>query len=308
MIAPNRQPIRSARSGCLTERTLPRCAGNRSGALYPAHVPGVLFVVATPIGNLEDITLRALRVLREADLIAAENNAVAAKLLRHYEITTPTTHYNDRNRERTGPDLLARLAAGQQIALISDAGTPGVSDPGRALVAEAAQVGARVVPIPGPAAPIALWSVSGTPGVDLRLRGFLPRRSAARKQALLEIAELGLPTTVFESPRRAAACLRELAELLPEARLVIGRELTKLHEQLWRGSPAEAVAAFPRPRGEFTILIIPPERKPELWSDDDVRQALSEAAAAGSARVDASRAVAARSGRPRREVYALWPL
>ena len=270
-------------------------------------MPGTLFVVATPIGNLEDITLRALRVLREVDLIAAENTRTASKLLRHYEIATPTSPYNDRNRRRTSRELLARLTRGDDIALISDAGTPGVSDPGRELVAEAVRAGLAVVPIPGPAAPLALWSAAGARGADLRLRGFLPRRSGERRRALLEIAAAAIPTTVFESPHRVAAALCEIAELLPQAELVIGRELTKLHEQIWRGSPAEALLAFAEPRGEFTILIIPPQPAADPWPDAAVRQALADAAAGGASRADAARAVAVRSQRPRREVYALWP-
>ena len=266
----------------------------------------MLFIVATPIGNLEDITLRALRVLGEVDLIAAENTRVAEKLLRAYEIETPTTLYNDRNSERTAPALLARLQRGESIALISDAGTPGVSDPGRQLVAAAVQAGARVTPIPGPAAPIALWSASGTRGAEVQLSGFLPRRSAARRRALIEFARSGKPTLLLESRHRVAAMLRDLAEVAPQVELVIGRELTKLHEQIWRGSPAEAATEFAEPRGEFTILLIPPEPVEEEWSDEAVREALSEAAAEGASRAEASRDVAARSGRARREVYALW--
>lgn len=268
-------------------------------------VPGTLYVVATPIGNLEDITLRALRVLREVDLIAAENTRTAAKLLRRYKIATRATPYNDRNRRRATAPLLARLEVGAEVALISDAGTPSVSDPGRSLVAAAAAAGARVTPIPGPAAPLALWSAAGARGADLRLRGFLPKRRAERRRALLEIGESEIPTTLFESPHRIAAALREIAELLPEAELVIGRELTKRHEQIWRGSPSAAVREFADPRGEFTILILPPEKAAEAWPDAAVQEALS--AAAGAGRAEAARAVAARAGRPRREVYALWP-
>lgn len=267
----------------------------------------MLFIVATPIGNLEDITLRALRVLGEVDLIAAENTRVAEKLLRAYEIETPTTLYNDRNSERAAPALLARLQRGESIALISDAGTPGVSDPGRQLVAAAVEAGARVTPIPGPAAPIALWSASGTRGAEVQLSGFLPRRSAARRRALIEFARSGEPTLLLESRHRVAAMLRDLAEVAPQVELVIGRELTKLHEQIWRGSPAAAATEFAEPRGEFTILLIPPEPIEQEWSDDAVREALAEAAAQGASRAVAARDIAARSGRARREIYALWP-
>ncbi len=304
-----RIPSRSA--PCLTGTTARALRTQQIAAAIAlpilTRVPGSLFVVATPIGNLEDITLRALRVLREVNLIAAENTRTAARLLRHYEIGTPTTPYNDRNRARTSAVLLARLERGDDIALISDAGTPGVSDPGRELVAAAVRAGLTVTPIPGPAAPLTLWSAAGVRGADLRLRGFLPRRASARRRALLEIGAAGVPTTVFESPHRVAATLCEISDLLPDVELVIGRELTKLHEQIWRGTPAEAVEAFAEPRGEFTILIIPAEPEAPVWSDAAVSDALSEAADAGASRADAARSVAAQAGRPRREVYALWP-
>ena len=267
-------------------------------------MPGTLFIVATPIGNLEDVTLRALRVLREVDLIAAESTSVAAKLLRRYEIGTPTTAYNDRNRERKTAGLIARLAGGESIALVSDAGTPGVSDPGRALVNSAVEAGIAVTPIPGAATPTALWSVAGIAGADVRFAGFLPKRRGERMRFLAGVAESGLPTIVFESPHRVGDALEDLAEALPGARLVIGRELTKLHEQVWRGPAAAAPAAFPEPRGEFAILIVPAPASE--WSNAEIAEALSAAADAGSSRSEAAKSVARAAGRPRSEVYALW--
>ena len=266
---------------------------------------GTLFIVATPIGNLEDVTLRALRVLREVDLIAAESTSVAAKLLRRYEIGTPATAYNDRNRERKTAGLIARLAEGGSIALVSDAGTPGVSDPGRALVEAAVEAGIAVTPIPGAATPTALWSVAGVAGADVRFAGFLPKRRGERMRFLADVGESGLPTIVFESPHRVGGALEDLAEALPRARLVIGRELTKLHEQIWRGAAAAAPAAFPEPRGEFAILIVP--APVAEWSDAEVAGALAAAAAGGASRSEAARTVARAAGRPRSEVYALWP-
>ena len=279
------------------------CVPRRGRRAYRRRVPGTLYVVATPIGNLEDVTLRALRVLGEADLIAAEDTRVAAKLLGRYGIGTPRTAYNDRNRGRKTAGLLERLAAGGTIALISDAGTPGVSDPGRALVAAAVEAGAAVVPIPGAATPTALWSVAGTAGADVRFAGFLPRKRGERRAFL---ASLEQPTIVFESPHRVGAALADLAEALPSARLVIGRELTKLHEQIWRGAASDAPAAFPEPRGEFAILIVPAAGD-EGWGDEEVIAALAEAGEAGLGRAEAAKAVARRSGRARSEVYDLWP-
>ena len=266
---------------------------------------GCLYVVATPIGNLEDITLRALRTLREVDLIAVEHAGSAAKLLNHYEIGTPYAAYHERGPE--AERLLARLRRGESVALICDAGTPGVSDPGRRLVGLAAAEGIRVVPIPGAASAVALWSVAGGAESGFRFYGFLPRRASARRTALAGILEGGQPTMVFESPHRLRGMLMDLARQSPEAELIVGRELTKRHEQIWRGSAAEAVAAFDSPRGEFTLLITPPPTTIVEWSDAEVAAALSEAAQAGESRAAAARRVAAESGRPRREVYALWP-
>ncbi len=267
--------------------------------------PGVLYVVATPIGNLEDITIRALRILREVDVIAAEHVPVALTLLRHYDIETPVIPYHDR-----GPDpqrIVRRIEQGQSVALTSDAGTPGVSDPGRNLVAAAVDAHIHVVPIPGPAASVALWSASGTDSPRVSLHGFLPRKRGERRQALQEIAEGGEETIVFESPRRLLEMLRDIAEILPECSLVIGRELTKLHEEIWRGTASESLDAFPEPRGEFTILLIPPKFGPARWTDSEIANALADAASQGASRSQAARHVAQLSGRARRDVYGLWP-
>lgn len=267
--------------------------------------PGTLYVVATPIGNLEDITLRALRILKEVDLIAAEHVPVALTLMRHYEIGTPVLPYHDR-----GPDaqrLVNRIEQGQSVALVSDAGTPGVSDPGRNLVAAAVDAEIDVVPIPGAAASVALWSVSGADAPQTMLHGFLPRKTNERRRAIHDLASLGRPSILFESPRRLRDTLQDIADAVPDAQLVIGRELTKLHEQIWRGAPAEALEEFTDPRGEFTIILTPPPDGSQPWTDDDVAQALAEAASQGASRSQAARFVANQSGRPRREVYSLWP-
>lgn len=270
-----------------------------------AEKSGALFVVATPIGNLEDITLRALRVLGEVDLVAAEHVPVARQLLRHYEIDTTVVSYHDHGTDARR--LVEGMQRGESIALVSDAGTPGVSDPGRRLVAAAAAAEISVVPIPGPAASIALWSVSGAESPRVQLYGFLPRKSGERQRALAEIAAAGHSSVVFESPRRVRATLQELTQILPDAELVIGRELTKMHEQIWRGTPAAAVEAFTEPRGEFTLLIVPAAGQADAWSDAQIAEALADAAAQGASRSQAARYVSQQSGRPRREIYALWP-
>ena len=265
----------------------------------------MLYVVATPIGNLEDITFRALRTLREVDLIAAEHLDGARPLLAHFEISTPVIPYHDRGSD--AQRLVQRLLSGETVALICDAGTPSVSDPGRRLVSAAMDAGVRVSPIPGPASSIALWSVSGSDLASVWLRGFLPRRAGARRTALSEIAGLHHPTMCFESPHRLAETLKEIAQIMPEAMLVIGRELTKLHEQVWRGRPADAIIEFAQPRGEFTLLIAPGVPEPKIWTDAEISAALAAQAQHGASRPAAARAVAQASGRPRRDVYRLWP-
>ena len=269
-------------------------------------MPGTLYIVATPIGNLEDLTPRAARVLGEADVIAAENSDVARKLLRHIGLSKRPTPYNDRNRSRTTGKLIAALSAGQDVALICDAGTPGLSDPGQDLVRAARVAGVRVVPVAGPSTVAALISVAGVWGRTFRSIGFAPRKAGERRTVFTRIAELGEPTIVFESPHRIGATLAALAEVLPEARLVVGRELTKLHEEVWEGSPAEAVEHFQSPRGEFALFVVPPDVGVRAWSDAEVIEALAEARTGGQSRRDAARAVAGRAGRSRRDVYGLW--
>ena len=268
-------------------------------------MPGLLYVVATPIGNLEDITFRALRTLGEVDVIAAEHLDGARPLLAHFEIDTPVIPYHDRGRD--AQQLVQRMLSGETVALICDAGTPSVSDPGRRLVRAAMDAGVRVSPIPGPASSIALWSVSGSELASVWLRGFLPRRAGARRTALSEIAALHHPTLCFESPHRLSNTLTEIARIMPEAELVVGRELTKLHEQIWRGRPADAIVEFAQPRGEFTLLICPKSPAAKLWTDAEIEAALAAQAELGASRPVAARAVAQASGRPRRDVYRLWP-
>ncbi len=278
---------------------------NNEPSVDPSVESGLLYVVATPIGNLEDITLRALRILGEVDLIAAEHVPVARALLRHFEIDTQVIPYHDR-----GPDpqrLVERIHSGQTVALVSDAGTPGVSDPGRNLIAAAVEADLQVVPIPGPAASVALWSVSGADSPNVYLHGFLPRKSGERRAVLQQFTERATGTIIFESPRRIPDTLRDIADVIPDAHLVIGRELTKLHEQIWRGSPIEALTEFAEPRGEFSVLIIPPPGEPRRWTDVEIADALADASVQGASRSQAARFVAQQSGRPRRDVYALWP-
>src|SRR5437867_5346317 len=218
-------------------------------------MPGTLFVVATPIGNLEDITLRALRVLREVSVIAAEDTRRTAHLLARHAITTPTTSLHEHNETRKTPSLVARLAAGESIALVSDAGTPTVSDPGGRLIAAAIGAGIRVEPIPGPSAILAALAASGLPTESFAFLGFPPTRSKDRTSWFRRARALGGTVIFFEAPHRIRATLEELRALVGECDVVVARELTKSHEQLVRGPISTVVNDQIDERGEFTVVV-----------------------------------------------------
>jgi 16S rRNA (cytidine1402-2'-O)-methyltransferase len=217
-------------------------------------MPGTLFVVATPIGNLEDITARALRVLREVAIIAAEDTRRTARLLARYAITTPTTSLHEHNEAQKSAELIARIERGDSIALVSDAGTPTVSDPGQRLVREAIAAGVRVEPVPGASAALAALSVSGLPGDTFTFLGFPPTRSTDRKRWFERLLNVGGTVVFFEAPHRIHETLRQLARVAPESSVAIARELTKAHEELVRGPINEIVSKLPVNRGEFTIV------------------------------------------------------
>ncbi|PYO04441.1 MAG: 16S rRNA (cytidine(1402)-2'-O)-methyltransferase [Candidatus Rokuibacteriota bacterium] len=218
---------------------------------------GTLFVVATPIGNLEDITLRALRVLREADLVACEDTRRTRALLTHFDIHKPTVSYYEQNKLTRGPQLLRDLAAGRTIALVTDAGTPGISDPGILLVREARGQGIRVVPIPGPAAVVTALSASGLAADGFVFDGFLPVKPGKRLNRLRALHEMGTTVVLYESPHRIVATLGAIGEVYGEVELVLARELTKQYEEIVTATPAVHLArlAAAAPRGEFTLVI-----------------------------------------------------
>ena len=220
----------------------------------------MLYIVATPIGNLEDITLRALRVLKEADLIAAEDTRHTRKLLTHYGIGTPLTSYHAHNQASRGPELIRRLEEGANVALVSDAGTPGLSDPGADLVGRAWEAGIKVVPIPGPAAGVAALSLSGFKG-DILFLGFLPRGEGRRTRLLQELAAENRVIIIYESPRRLPRTLEEIARFMPDRQILVVRELTKKFEETWRG-PVPAVAAQlqgAQLKGECALVLSRPQ-------------------------------------------------
>lgn len=214
-----------------------------------------LYLVATPIGHMQDITLRALDVLRAVPLIAAEDTRSARKLLAHFEIKAPRiTSYNEHNARAKTPALLDALAAGD-VAVISDAGMPGISDPGHDLVVAAIEAGHAVVPVPGASAVVAAVAASGLPSRRFHYLGFLPRQSGPRRRALAVAAVSGDTLVVYESPHRLRATLDDALAALGDRRIAVCRELTKLHEEIWRGTITGAIDHFREPRGEFTLVI-----------------------------------------------------
>jgi len=221
-------------------------------------MPGTLYVVATPIGNLEDVTLRALRILREVSVIAAEDTRRTSRLLQHYSISTPTTSLHEHNETARTPGLIQRLLAGESIAVVSDAGTPVVSDPGAGLVAAAHAAGIRVEPIPGPSAALAAISGSGIGGDGFLFVGFPPSKAGARRGWLSSLADEGRPFVMYEAPHRIRATLEDMLVALGDRTVALGRELTKAHEQLVVRPISEHLAKMSEGRGEFTLVVSPP--------------------------------------------------
>ncbi len=268
---------------------------------------GTLYIVATPIGNLEDITVRALRVLKECDLIACEDTRQTRKLLDHAGISKPMVSYHEHNESERTTELIEKLKSGAKIALVSDAGTPLISDPGYRLVAGAVEAGIAVVPIPGVSAAIAALSASGLPPDSFRFSGFLPPRGAARKKALEEFANETATLIFYEAPHRIIEALEDIEAVMGSRRVVVARELTKIHEEFLRGTAAEIRAtldARPSVKGEITILIAKQEGAPvheEISIEDAVRALEGQ----GIARMDAIKQVAKERGLGKRDVYRL---
>jgi 16S rRNA (cytidine1402-2'-O)-methyltransferase len=236
-------------------------------------MPPALYIVSTPIGNLEDITLRALRILKEVDLIAAEDTRHTAVLLDRYDIRTPTTSFHEHNEREKTPVLLKRLVAGETIALVSDAGTPGISDPGYRLVGAARAAGVPVVPVPGPSAVLAALVSSGFPTDSFTFLGFPPRKAQARQHWAAEIASEQRTVVFFESPHRLRQTLKDLESYLVNRPIMIGRELTKVHEELVIRPIETWLKALTEPRGEYVIVIPPNDEtspKHEVPSDEEV--------------------------------------
>jgi len=273
--------------------------------------PGTIYVVATPIGNLEDITLRALRVLREVDVVAAEDTRHTRVLLEHHGIRARLVAYHDHVEAERAGELVRRACAGESIALVSDAGTPLIADPGYRLLRAAAEAGLRIVPVPGPSAPIALLSCAGLPTDRFTFAGFLPARRSARRRVLAELAERPETLLFLESPRRLAAALADMVELLGARDAVIGRELTKRFEEIRRGSLATLAAALgaagdeARVRGELVLVVAgkPHDGAAPAAAASDLDALLRHGLAAGEPLSALARAAAERLGIPRRVAY-----
>lgn len=265
---------------------------------------GTLYVCGTPIGNLEDVSLRVLRVLAEVELVAAEDTRHTRKLLSHYGIRTPLTSFHAHNRKRKADEILQRLRNGGAVALVSDAGMPGISDPGADLVTRALQEEIPVVPVPGPSAVLAALVVSGLRTDRFCFEGFLPRKG--RRRALEALRGERRTTVLFESPQRLTATLGDILAVLGDRKLAVARELTKQYEEVFRGTVNEALAHFTAhpPRGEITLVVEGAgEKEPRPADRGNVAAEVAELQARGLTRAEALREAARRRGLSRRQLY-----
>jgi 16S rRNA (cytidine1402-2'-O)-methyltransferase len=265
-----------------------------------------LYVVGTPIGNLADMTYRAVQVLQQVDWIAAEDTRHTKKLLMHFEIATPQLSYHDHNRTSRLPELLQRLEQGAAIALVTDAGVPGISDPGYELVCACAEAGIAVVPIPGASAVVTALSAAGVPTDRFVFEGFLPMKG--RGDRLDFLGGESRTMVFYEAPHRLRQLLAEFETTFGGDRaIVLARELTKLHEQFWRGTVAEAIAVYSQrePQGEFTVLVAGAEREQPMLSESALKAELAQLLQEGLTRSQASRQLAKQTDLSRRELYQL---
>ena len=267
-------------------------------------MPGPLYIVATPIGNLEDITYRAVRVLREVSLIACEDTRHTRTLLEHYGIQKPTISYHDHNETERAPELVARMLAGESVALVTDAGTPLLSDPGYRLVSAAIHNEIPVLPVPGPSAALTALAGSGLPTDAFHFGGFLPHKPGQRAKALEALANEEATLVFYEAPHRILEALAAIEEVLGPRPVVVARELTKIHEEFLRGTAAEIRAQLggrEGVKGEFTILIGKAAGPPP--DDTPLDEAVEALVSSGAPRMDAIKQVARRRGLSKREVY-----
>ncbi|GAB4496144.1 MAG: 16S rRNA (cytidine(1402)-2'-O)-methyltransferase [Anaerolineales bacterium] len=268
---------------------------------------GTLYLVATPIGNLEDLSPRAVRILRESILIAAEDTRHTGTLLKHFNIETPLTSYWEHNKLNKLDFILEKLSQGN-VALVSDAGTPAINDPGYELVQAALASNFDVRPVPGPSAPITALAVSGLPTDSFLYLGYLPHKSSERHNRLNEVIEQPYTLIFFETPHRITDSLEDILSTLGNRRICVAREMTKLYEEYWRGDVSGAIERFKskEPRGEFT-LVIEGKKKEEriVWSEEELLKAIKEEIKAGKPAKEISAELAEQSGWSKKEIYAL---
>jgi 16S rRNA (cytidine1402-2'-O)-methyltransferase len=268
---------------------------------------GTLYLVATPIGNLEDLSPRAMRVLRESKLIAAEDTRHTQKLLTHFDIHTKTTSYYEHNKLQKLDDILSALAEGD-VALVSDAGTPAINDPGYELVRAALASGFDVRPVPGPSAPIAALAASGLPTDAFTYLGYLPHKPSERRKFVSQVSDLTYTLIFLESPHRIVDSLADLLTVLGDRPVCVAREMTKLFEEFWRGSLSGAVEYFKsrEVRGEFTLVVegrMTEDRR--RWAEEELLTAIAERLKDGKSAKEISTELAEQSGWNKKEVYAL---
>ncbi len=273
-------------------------------------MPGIVYVVATPIGNLEDITFRAARILREVSAVAAEDTRQSSKLLNHLGISTRLISCHEHNEQARAAELLDIVRAGGSIAIITDAGTPLISDPGFRIVNAAVEAGLTVVPVPGASAAITALSASGLPPDQFHFAGFVPPKSSQRRRAFEDLRDSKITTIFYEAPHRIVESLADLEAVLgPDRPVVVARELTKLHEEFARGTAAEVRRDFEARasiKGEITLLVGPaPERPIPESEPSDLRAQVEALIAGGMPKMDAIKEVARRHGFGKREVYKL---
>ncbi|MFC1861891.1 16S rRNA (cytidine(1402)-2'-O)-methyltransferase [Chloroflexota bacterium] len=264
-----------------------------------------LYVVATPIGNLEDISLRALRTLREVRLIAAEDTRKTKRLLVTYDIKTPLTSYYEHNK-LTKLDYILNCLEEKDVALVSEAGTPGMSDPGYELIVAASQRGIPVVPIPGPSVVVTALTISGLATDRFTYLGFLPRRSGGRRRLLETVVNECGTIVILESPHRLLAALNDMLAILGDRRIAVGRELTKVYEEVFRGRISQAIEHFAEPRGEFTLVIEGKREKGKALLTEDIERQLRQMRLSGVTAKEAIARVARETDLSKKELYRAW--
>jgi 16S rRNA (cytidine1402-2'-O)-methyltransferase len=267
---------------------------------------GVLYVVATPIGNLDDITLRALRVLKEADVIAAEDTRHTQTLLRHYDIRTPLTSYHEHNERTKAPALVERLLGGESVALVSDAGTPAISDPGYRLVLAAVEAGVRVTPVPGPAALAAALSACALPTDRFVFEGFLPEKKRERRERLQALRDEKRTLVFYEAPHRLKHALDDIAEILGDRHVAVARELSKIHEEFLRGRVRDIIAEISdhETRGEIVIVLHGSEDE-AVPSEEALAEEILKLRASGTRVKEIADLLGEKYAAPKKQIYRL---